>query len=73
MKTRLVFIASKYMHEIASTIKAIQKIQPGINKISSPPNRITTLFHTTSHSFVWLPCLLTRKPTNSSISKQFSY
>lgn len=43
------------MHEIASTIKALQKIQLDINKISSPPYLITTLSHTTSHSFVWLP------------------
>lgn len=38
MKTRLIFMASKYMHQIASTIKALQKIQSDFNRVSSLTN-----------------------------------
>lgn len=37
MKTRLVFMASKCMHQIARTIKALQKIQSDFNRIFSLP------------------------------------
>lgn len=57
MKTRPIFMASKYMHQIASTIKALQKIQSDFNSISSltdehhytflysiPPRYLSVLF-----------------------------
>lgn len=35
MKPRLMVTASKYMHQIASAMKALKKIQSYVNKISS--------------------------------------
>lgn len=53
MKTRLVFMANKNMHEIANTVKALQKIQPDFNRISSLPNQ----HHYTFPDNIQLPCL----------------
>lgn len=53
MKTRLVSVANKSMHEIANTVKVLLKIQPDFNRISSLPNQ----HHYALPDSIQLPCL----------------